>query len=351
MPSRETSVVTVEHIAEKTGLSASSVSAVLNGRHVKRRISPETVARVLAAAKKLRYVPNVTARSLRAKASGTRHIVLSILTSYEAPVFLVTQALRALDHVINERGEAAANYTVNVEMFHAGRLSEVSGLSDGHRCNGAIVTNTIDLDDQFLASSKLGFPVVMLGRRIPGYPSVSIKSDVMGRKAAEILIEAGRRKLSVLQPATLTQVTRSRLAAFVTTAEQSTGLPPTMITCDSLDERAGYEATQRFLGFNPACDGIFALSDGLAIGAYHAIKKAGRSIPRDIAMVGVGDNPAAHYIDPPLTCFEYAEEAQHQAAAKLLLNLVNGTVPEKTVVEVPVSALLRESTGHTGEER
>ena len=85
-------VVTVQDIARETGLSPSSVSAVLSGQHVKRRISSVTVERVQSAARRLRYVPNVTARSLRAKASGTKHVVLSILTSYEAPVLLVTQA-------------------------------------------------------------------------------------------------------------------------------------------------------------------------------------------------------------------------------------------------------------------
>ena len=89
-------VVTVQDIAREIGLSASSVSAVLSGQHVKRRIATKTVERVMAAARKLRYVPNVTARSLRAKDAATKHVVLSILTSYEAPVFLVTQALRAL---------------------------------------------------------------------------------------------------------------------------------------------------------------------------------------------------------------------------------------------------------------
>ena len=340
------SVVTVQDIARNVGLSASSVSAVLSGQHIKRRISPATAARVRTAAKKLRYVPNVTARSLRAKVSGTKQVVISILTTYEAPIFLVSQALRALDRAISERREKTVKYDVNLEMFHAGRLHELSGLRGGHRCNGAILTNTIDQDDQFLASTHLPFPVVLIGRRIPGYPSVSVKSDTMGRKAAEILIAAGRRKLAVLEPATLTQATRSRLAAFVTTVEQKLGLPPIMITCENLRESSGYGAMRRFLSFNPACDGVFATTDSLAIGAYLAIKRSGRTIPGDIAMIGVGDNPASDYMDPPLTGFEFTEEAQNRAAADLLLDLLNGIAPGNPTIEVPVSPLLRESTGH-----
>jgi len=345
----EVAVVTVQDIAREAGLSASSVSAVLSGQHVKRRIPSVTVNRILAATRKLRYVPNVTARSLRAKASGTKQVVLSVLTSYEAPVFLLSQTLHALDRAVAQRGEAAANYLVNVEFFHAGRLSQLSGLADGHRCNGAIITNTIDLDDHFLSSAKLAFPVVLLGRRIPGYPGVSARTEMVGRSAAEILVRAGRRKLGVLQPTVLTQATRSRFAAFVATAEQTVGAPPMIITCEGLSERAGYEAMRRVVALNTVCDGIFALSDGLAIGAYLAIKQSGRIIPDDIAMVGVGDNPASHYIDPPLTAFESAEEAQNEAAAQLLINLVNGAPEENLTVEVPIFPVLRESTGHIHE--
>jgi LacI family transcriptional regulator len=346
----EPSVVTVQDVAQASGLSASSVSAVLSGQHVKRRIPAVTVDRVLAAAKRLHYVPNVTARSLRAKASDAKHVVLTFLTTYEAPAFLLSHTLSALEAAIARRGEAAANYQVNIEFYHSGKLNQLPGLTGGRRFNGAIIANTIDADDHFLATTKLPMPVVLLGRRIPGYPSVSSRSEVIGRKAAEILIAAGRTKLAVMQPAVLTQATRSRLAAFVTTAEKKLGVPPMVIACSSMQERAGFEAMTRILGSTAACDGIFAISDGLAIGAYQAIKKAGRTIPGDIAMVGVGDNPASQYIDPPLTCFESASEAQNEAAANLLIDLVNGVPPRRLQDDVPVTSILRESTGHSSPE-
>lgn len=271
--------------------------------------------------------------------------MLSILTSYEAPVFLVTPAPRALENAIARRGDTT-DYTVNIEMFHAGHLERLPGLIIGHRCNGAIISNTVDLDDQFLAATRLPFPVVLLGRRIPGYAGVSVNFEMVGRQAVDILAKAGRRRLAVLLPAVLTQATRTRLAAFVGTAERRLGTPPVMITCENLQERAGYEAMTRFLGGNQECNGVFAVTDSLAIGAYLAIRRSGRRIPEEIAMVGVGDNPASDYIDPPLTSFEFAEEAQNQAAARMLLNLVDGLPLAKATVEIPVTPVLRESTGH-----
>lgn len=341
-----TSVVTVQDVAREAGLSPSTVSAVLTGNHVKRRISAETVELVRKAARRLRYIPNVTARSLRAKQAGTNHVVLTVLTSFEAPVFLVSQVLHSLDRELAALSGTGVRHTVGIQMFHAGLLHQVPGITQGNFCNGAIVANTIDADDQFLAATQLPFPVVLLGRRIPGYAGVSVKSELIGRKAAQILIEIGRRRLAVLQPSVLTQVTRSRLSAFVTLADEQIGVPPMIVTADGLTERAGYEAMRGFLEKNPRCDGIFATTDSLAIGAYRAFKAAGRQIPADVAVVGVGDNPASDFIDPALTCFESAEEAQHEAAARLLLELVSGHQPAKATIEVPVAALLRGSTGH-----
>jgi LacI family transcriptional regulator len=341
-------VVTVQDIARETGLSPSSVSAVLSGQHVKRRISSVTVERVQSAARRLHYVPNVTARSLRAKASGTKHVVLSILTSYEAPVLLVSQALRAMERAVARNTDSSISYTVNIELYHAGQLAQLPGLIDGHRCNGAIITNTLDADDQFLASAQLPFPVVLLGRHIPGYPGVSSQLEVMGRQAAEVLVRAGRHRLAVLRTPTFGQAPRRRFVSFMAAAQELTGIAPDIVMCNSLQEKAGFDAMQHYLKGAPGCDGLFAVTDSLAIGAYHAIKRAGRRIPEDIAAVGVGDNPASVFIDPPLTSFEVAEEAQNQAAVQMLLSLVNGGKPESLSVEVPVSLMLRESTGHRG---
>jgi LacI family transcriptional regulator len=343
---KDKSVFTVQGIARETGLSPSLVPAVLSGRHIKRRIAPTTVEQVMAAAKRFHYVPNVAARGLRAKAAGAKYVVLSILTSYEAPVFLVTQALRAIEGEIARRGEAAANYKVNIEMYHAGCLDRLPGLIDGHRCNAAIATNTIDRDDQFLVSQKLPFPVVLPGRRIPGFRRIRRRWGAKPRKFSSARAGANSRccsrRSSRRRPGTVWR----RLSPRSSRRRDWRRI----IICDNLQERAGYEAMKRFLASNPKCDGVFATTDSLAIGAYLTIKRSGRAIPGDIAMVGVGDDPASDFIDPPLTCFEHTEEALNQAVARLLLDLVNGTPPESLTIDVPVSPLLRESTGHTGKD-
>jgi len=88
--------VTVRSIAAYAGVSIGSVSTVLNNRHVERRITVETVEKIRAAAAKLGYLPNISARRLRSGVGGKNNVVLALVTSFEAPLTLVNYFLLGL---------------------------------------------------------------------------------------------------------------------------------------------------------------------------------------------------------------------------------------------------------------
>ena len=91
--------VTVHMIAEHVGVSASAVSTVLADRHEERRLAPATVEKIRKAVRDLGYVPNVAARRLRAQDPEVHQIELGILTSFEAPLFLVSRVLRQVQRM------------------------------------------------------------------------------------------------------------------------------------------------------------------------------------------------------------------------------------------------------------
>ncbi len=340
---------TLKDIAKRADVSASTVSAVLNHKQVERGIPEKTAQKVLKVARALGYVPNLAARRLRDRKNGVQRIVVAILTSYEAPLRLVSQALQALEEVINERAPSGFAFSVRIEMFHAGRLKELPDLIEGTRFNGVIITNTVAADDDFLARARLRFPVVLLGRSIPGYSSVSEKPGELGERVAEVFASIGRRKLAVLCPRLLTQATKGRLTAFMDAAFRITGEFPVKIECLSLSVKGGYEGLVAYLGVGGHCDGLFAVTDSLAIGAYHAIKENGQTIPTDIAVIGMGDHEASAFLDPPLTSFSHVQYALTRKAAENLLAILWGEQRTPMRVEVPVVGRLRESTGHRAE--
>lgn len=335
--------VTVHIIAKHVGVSPSAVSTVLANRHEERRLAPATVERIRQAVRELGYVPNIAARRLRAHDPEVHHIDLGILTSFEAPLFLVSRVLRQVQRMADARTGPGRKFSVSIDMFHAGRLREMSGLLNASRFNGVIITNTLPEDDAFLAATTLPYAVVVLGRRLPNYCCVLDTPGEIGRRAAEILLSRGGRWPIVLTPALLTQSTAERAAAFCATVRAKTGSDPAQVTATGFTPTSGAEALRAHLGAGRGCDGLYAVTDSLALGAYQAIKDAGRRIPKDIAVVGVGDHEHADFFDPPLTCVGPSNETVVEQVVTQLFHLMNRRRVKPVEIFVPPSVVMRTS--------
>jgi LacI family transcriptional regulator len=346
MPAKSGSqpAVTIYEIAEHVGISAGAVSSALANRGVERRLSPETVRRIHEAAAELGYVPNMAGRRLRAHKSATRQFDLAILTSFEAPLPLVGQALHAVQRAVDLQTNEHTRYAVAIEMFHAGRLKEKPGLLDSNRYHGVIITNTLPEDDQFLDNARLPYPLVILGRRIPSYCCVLESPDFVGRRSAEILLDAGCRQPAILYGRALTHTTADRLSAFNRVVKEKAGKDPIALVSEGLLPQQGAATVEAFFARGGNCDGLFAVNDSLAFGAYQVIKRSGRKIPGDIAVVGIGDYELAEYFDPPLTTVAGANDAMVAEAVPLLFRILRGEkhAPREVLVVPPV--FVREST-------
>ena len=335
--------VTVHTIAKHVGVSPSAVSTVLANRHEERRLAPATVEKIRAAVRELGYVPNIAACRLRAHDPEVHHHELGILTSFEAPVFLVSRVLRQVQRLADARTGAGRRYSISIEMFHAGRLRAMPGLLNASRFNGVIVTNTVPEDDAFLAGTTLPYAVVVLGRRLPNYCCVLDTPGEIGRKAAEILLKGDCRSPVVLTPALLTQSTAERAEAFCATVRAETGREAARVAALGFTPANGAEALRAHLGAGRRCDGLYAVTDSLALGAYQAIKDAGRRIPKDIAVVGVGDHEHADFFDPPLTCVGPSNDTIVEQVVTQLFYLMTHRRVKPVEIFVPPSVVRRAS--------
>lgn len=339
--------VTVQDIADLAGVSIGAVSSVLTNRHQERRISPETVDKIRAASAKLGYLPNISARRLRSGASQKNHLVLAYATSYEAPLNLASHLLSELRQSTGRSGGApeGVSFSLMMELFPGGKLKEMPGLLTGDLFNAALITNTTNEDDAYLTTVQLPYPVVLVNRTIQGYSSV-VEDPDSGAAAWEVLESVKRRKLAVLHGTPLTQTTQARVDSFLRAALGKTGRAAASIAAEDLSESAAYEAMIRFLEKGERVDGLYAVTDGMALGAFHAIKEKGLRIPEDIAVVGVGDYDISAFFDPPLTVVGVQRTELGREASRLLWRQIEqaGRTPLK--VEVPVQVVLRTSTGH-----
>lgn len=335
----------LKEIAAEVGVSPTTVSIVLNGRQKERRISEKVVKEVRAAARRLGYVPDMAARRMRLK-EGVRHLILAIMSTYEAPLILLNRVLAGTERFLLGLQDPNLSFSITIEPFHAGKLSEHPGLQSTTRFHGLIISNTLAEDDKFLRENPLPVPTVLFGRRIPGYCSVFAEMDQIGWEAAETFIGIGRKRLALLHPRLLTQTTQARCDAFMKCIKEAGLEPPDEIVADTFAETSAHAAMDAYLKKGGKADALFSISDILAVGAYHALKKRGRRIPDDIAVMGCDDIEYSAFLDPPLSTFTLSHGAMQEEAARLLVRRILGQLDEIVRQSFSATRILRESTGH-----
>jgi LacI family transcriptional regulator len=107
---------------------------------------------------------------------------------------------------------------------------------------------------------------------------------------------------------------------------------------------AGRDATERLLAQGDP-DAIFCANDLLAIGALAALRAAGRSVPGDVALVGMDNTNLAEVTSPPLTSVDLGGEERARLAAELLFARIERPSRRPRVVGVEPRLVVRESCG------
>jgi DNA-binding LacI/PurR family transcriptional regulator len=105
---------------------------------------------------------------------------------------------------------------------------------------------------------------------------------------------------------------------------------------------SGAAAMQQLLEDDPHLDAVFVASDLMADGALQALRKAGRRVPDDVAVIGFDDIALAQYTDPPLTTIRQPILEIGRQMARQLLRLVRGEEIEQTMT-LPTELVVRQS--------
>jgi LacI family transcriptional regulator len=327
---------TLLQVAQRAGVSRSTASFVLAGRHQDMRISEDARLRVLRAAEELDYRPNLMARSLRTKVTRTIALVSDTIASDP-------YAGRAI------HGSLAA------AVAH-GRLLFIGETEGDPLVEQRLISDLLDRQvDAFLYARMFtrhvrvpkllqGHPVVLLNcltrAARPAYHSVVPDEIAAGWSAARVVTEAGHRDGIHLvgNPVQHVFAGRERLAGIREgLAAADTRLAGT-ISCEWWPGSA-YDAVSRALatGLEPSV--LICLNDRIALGAYQALREAGKDIPADVSVVSFDDSELAAWLRPQLTSISLPHYQLGWQAVELLL----GEPEEPRVVRVPMPVRHRAS--------
>lgn len=332
---RRTVAVTLGDVAAAAGVSVGTASKALNGRG---QLRGQTRARVEAAAARLGFRPNSLARAL---VSG-RSFTVGLITTDSFGRFTLPVLLGAEDalgagqisvFLCDGRGDP-----IREQHYLRGLLSR--------KVDGVLVTGRRS-DPRPPIGSQLPIPVVYAYSQSEAADDCSLISDdaQVGRMAVAHLIAAGRRRIAhITGPDNFLAVTER--AAGAIDALNVSGLPlgGPGVLCGSWSEAWGRQAMSMVLRADPSVDAVFCGSDQVARGAVDAAQGAGRSVPDDIAVIGVDNwEPMAAGCRPPLSTVDLQLETLGRQAAAHLLDAIDGR-PVHGVHRLPGRLVIRDST-------
>jgi LacI family transcriptional regulator len=340
--------MTISEFSRSIGLSAATVSSVLNNQHEKRGIASETVERVRNQARKLGYRPNIAAKRLRTQSDKLCAFDIAIVTAVEVPLQFSLGLINAVEKIASQEKYKNYSFSTQIVTFHAGKMSDMAGMLDESRFNGAIVTNTMPDDDKYLTDNDIAYPVVFLGRYLPKYNCVTVDVNMAGKMAADVLLVNCRcKKPVVLIPNMLTQATSGRMEGFRKEC-QWRNIDCNIIEAKGFMEQDGYDAVMEYVKNGGEIDGLYSVFETLAVGAYSAIKRNGMKIPDDVAVIETGETAICQFMDPPMSSFGLSEVNMHEVAVEMLFDQLLGSNERVVNRILPSIPVLRESTNRFG---
>jgi LacI family transcriptional regulator, galactose operon repressor len=329
--------VTIRSVANAAGVSVSTVSNVVSGRH--QQMSAETRERVLAAMEALNYHPNHVARSLVTKRTATFGLIMSDVTNSLYPPVTVGAEAACRDAgygLLLANAEGAEGETRSIDLMSAKRVDALI----------VFAISFIETDNSRLhALQRSGVPVVAINRALPDdSPLSAIWFDHLGggRQATNHLIDLGHRRIAHIAGPSNRLTGLYRRSGYEA-AMQEAGLA----TADGLviegdySFNSGERLAEQLWRHRPTA--IFAGGDAMAMGAVRALSRLGLRVPDDISVVAFGNPDFIRYATPAITTVDLPVSAAGRAAVELALRRMQYP-EEKEVHTLETSLLVRDST-------
>ncbi|REJ06751.1 LacI family transcriptional regulator [Microbacterium bovistercoris] len=330
---------TIAEIAAEVGVSAPTVSKVLNGRP---DVSEATRLRIEAALSAHEYRKPVATRADGARTTGPR--LLDV-------VFHESDNLWALEIISGvERVAGPARIGVVLSELGGSHRPTQEWIDDvmARRPLGVLlVLSDLDPTQRHQLSSR-SIPFVVLdtqGKPPTDVPTVGSNNWNGGLVATQHLLDLGHTRIAVVMGPADVLCSRARVDGF-RSAHDSAGVPwhPAMVRWGGFDAASGYQHALDLLSRPDRPTAIFAGSDYIAFGIARAARECGLRIPDDLSLVGYDNLPITEWLNPPLTTVNQPLREMGGLAARMLIASADGQPPTSMRMDLMTELVIREST-------
>jgi DNA-binding LacI/PurR family transcriptional regulator len=326
---------TMRHVAALAGVGLKTVSRVINEEP---NVSEATIARVMDAAQRLNYQPNLHAGNLKRTDKKTQ--TLGLLVGSVANPF--AGALhRAVEDAARERGTAVFAASLDDDPLRERGIVEAFLR---RRVDGLILTTVTKSQGYLIPEQDHGTPMVFVDREPIGIEADAVVSDnAQGAgKATRHLLDHGHRHIAYLGDRHDIQTAAERKRGFLEQMADA-GIPTGNFPLieDLHDAESARVAVRELFAGDAPPTAIFSSQNLVTIGVLQALRELG--VHRNTALVGFDDFVLADMIEPAVTVV--AQNPQRigvLAAERVFARLDGDSEPERTYV-VPTTLIVRGS--------
>ena len=332
-------IYTIKDIAQKAGVSVTTVSRVLNKRPDVNQATREKVERVMA---ECHFVGNANARGLK-QTDGEN--VAIILRGRENP-FLNALA----EAVLQYTNGLEASFLVEYVDEEADEFQTAVRLSHEKRVTGCIFLGG-RIDERAHVLQGLDMPMVFAtisaeSANLPKAGSVFVDNRAMGFAAMQTLLQAGHSKIAIFGGVRESDDGFGRRYKGAMEAMVAAGIPfdEERYVNTRFSLKGAYDTARAFFAMKPDTTAVFAMSDTVAMGVIRALQDIGRRVPEDVSVVGYDGIEMGKYFIPRLTTVaQPVGEIARESVAMLMDMLEHGAAPRHIAVDAEL--IVRESVG------
>ena len=342
--------ITISDVAEQSGVSTGTVSAVLNERPTVRE---ETRARVLETIDRLGYLPSTSARRLgsRGRVDGSSPPGVGVvIKEIDNPFY--AEVVKGASEALNANGFVPFICTSEGDFQREGLAIESLR---GRDLSGVVVAPVLDagadLSHLFLLR-RSGFPFVLL-ESVQGLPTnvVSVDNVAAERQAVDHLIGLGHERIVHFAGPAYTRHSLDRRLGFEMAFSQS----PLQFTDDAVVPAGSQFEDGVAAGLRYFRDrgedrptAVACFNDLVALGLLRALSMLGLRVPEDVSVVGFDDVPMASQSTPALTTVHVPQREMGASAVRIILDDIQKRSTEPVTVVLESHLVVRATTAPPG---
>ncbi len=337
-------MATIWDVAERSGVSKSTVSLVLNNSPL---VKEETRQKVLAAIKALNYVPNYNARSLIKKSNNSIGIIHTLRSDrmlkqrYEWNYGLEQFSHDVEDGIFEAIMERGIDMSVVKEHFDlAPGRKEMPKILQNHRVDGAIFVGGFDNADLLELIKSIEVPTVLVtsSLQVEGIDTVFHDPTYGTFLAAQKLIELGHKHICLINCPVTYRVWPKRIEGFRRAAEEYSYTidENLLISAEMNTAESAYRVFSRLLDSGSMPDAVVTADNEMAMGVLRCLYERHLRVPDDISIICYDDSGICGNVTPALSAINIQKEVIGRTALGFLLDRISSPkIPPRSVTIKP----------------